>query len=231
MSTQGVAPTAEVVVHGRHTDLTDRFRDHASQAAQKLDRFGIPLQRIDIEITHEHNPRIADRAFKVEFTCRGNGTIVRAEASAGHDLTALDRAVDRIEQQLRKAADRRHSRLRRAGKEVPVPPLQEPQPPASPNTHEAASTDLAPDVVYAEGPVVVREKNHVTRPMTVEQALEALEAVDHDFFLFHDVSTGQAAVVYRRRGYDYGLLRVTVNQESGDQESGSAESGGHHRAD
>lgn len=215
MSTQGVAPSAEVVVHGRHTDLTDRFRDHAAEAAGKLDRFGIPLQRIDIEITHEHNPRNADRAFKVEFTCRGNGTVVRAEASAGHDLTALDRAVDRIEQQLRKAADRRHSRLRRAGKEVPVPPLQIPDQQLDHSVEVESSPDHAPDVVFADGPVVVREKNHVTQPMTVEQALDAMEAVDHDFFLFHDVSTGQAAVVYRRRGYDYGLLRVTVNGDAG----------------
>ncbi len=211
MSTQGEAPSTEVVVHGRHTDLTDRFRDHSAEAAGKLDRFGIPLQRIDIEITHEHNPRNADRAFKVEFTCRGNGTVVRAEASAGHDLTALDRAVDRIEQQLRKAADRRHSRLRRAGKEVPVPPLQVPEQPSEELLEVDSASDLAPDVVFADGPVVVREKNHVTEPMTVEQALDSMEAVDHDFFLFHDVSTDQAAVVYRRRGYDYGLLRVTVN--------------------
>lgn len=221
MSAQGLAPSAEVVVHGRHTDLTDRFRDHAAEAAGKLDRFGIPLQRIDIEITHEHNPRNADGAFKVEFTCRGNGTVVRAEASAGHDLTALDRAVDRIEQQLRKAADRRHSRLRRAGKEVPVPPLQAPEQPSEDSLVVEPVLALAPDIVFSDGPIVVREKNHVTQPMTVEQALDAMEAVDHDFFLFHDVSTDQAAVVYRRRGYDYGLLRVTVNEDSG----------GSHRAD
>jgi hypothetical protein len=97
------------------------------------------------------------------------------------------------------------------------------------NAQEASSGDLAADVVYAEGPVVVREKNHDTRPMTVEQALEALEAVDHDFFLFHDVSTDQAAVVYRRRGYDYGLLRVTINESN--EQAASEPSDGHHRTE
>ena len=198
----------EVVVHGRHTDLTDRFRDHAAEAAGKLDRFGIPLQRVDVEITHEHNPRNTDRAFKVEFTCRGNGHIVRAEAAADHDLTALDRAVDRIEQRLRREADRKQARYRRAGKEIPVPPLEADLPAAVDAEEPAKPTD--PDVVYADGPVVVREKTHAASPMTVEEALDAMEAVDHDFYMFLDAATGAPAVVYRRRGYAYGLIRLAT---------------------
>ncbi len=209
MTTMGTS-TTEVVVHGRHTDLTDRFREHAAEAATKLDRFGIPLQRVDVEITHEHNPRNSDRAFKVEFTCRGNGHIVRAEAAADHDLTALDRAVDRIEQRLRREADRKHAQYRRAAKEIPVPPLEQ-QAPAS--VEESLGEDVAsgPDVVFADGPVVVREKTHTANPMSVEEALDAMEAVDHDFFMFVDAATQEPAVVYRRRGYDYGLIRLDVD--------------------
>lgn len=204
MTTMGTSAT-EVVVHGRHTDLTDRFREHAAEAALKLDRFGIPLQRVDVEITHEHNPRNADRAFKVEFTCRGNGHIVRAEAAADHDLTALDRAVDRIEQRLRREADRKQTRYRRASKEIPVPPLGQDGPAPAEETPPVAT---GPDVVFADGPVVVREKTHDAQPMSVEEALDALEAVDHDFFMFIDVATQEPAVVYRRRGYAYGLIRL-----------------------
>lgn len=207
MSTMGGSAT-EVVVHGRHTDLTDRFREHAAEAAGKLDRFGIPLQRIDVEITHEHNPRNADRAFKVEFTCRGNGHIVRAEAAADRDLTALDRAVDRIEQRLRREADRKQARYRRASREIPVPPL-EADTPAEPEA-QAPVTPTDPDVVYADGPVVVREKTHAAGPMTVEEALDAMEAVDHDFYMFLDAATDAPAVVYRRRGYAYGLIRLST---------------------
>ncbi len=207
MSTMGGSAT-EVVVHGRHTDLTDRFREHAAEAAGKLDRFGIPLQRIDVEITHEHNPRNADRAFKVEFTCRGNGHIVRAEAAADRDLTALDRAVDRIEQRLRREADRKQARYRRASRQIPVPPL-EGDIPAEPEA-QAPVTPTDPDVVYADGPVVVREKTHAASPMTVEEALDAMEAVDHDFYMFLDAATDAPAVVYRRRGYAYGLIRLST---------------------
>lgn len=212
MTSSGTSST-EIVVHGRHTDLTDRFREHAAESAEKLERFGVPLQRVDVEITHEHNPRNVDRAFKVEFTCRGNGSIVRAEATADHDLTALDRAVDRIEQRLRRAADRKQTRYRRASRDVIVPPLEAPATAAEP---EVPTTPDDPDVVFADGPVVVREKTHVGTPMSVEEALDAMEAVDHDFFMFHDVSTDSVAVVYRRRGYDYGLLRLSVDEGRGD---------------
>lgn len=198
----------EVVVHGRHTDLTDRFRDHAAEAAGKLDRFGIPLQRVDVEITHEHNPRNADRAFKVEFTCRGNGHIVRAEAAADRDLTALDRAVDRIEQRLRREADRKQARYRRASREIPVPPLEADAP--AQTQAQAPVAQIDPDVVFADGPVVVREKTHAASPMTVEEALDAMEAVDHDFYMFLDAATDAPAVVYRRRGYAYGLIRLST---------------------
>ena len=57
MTVHSTIDPAEIIIRGRHTDLTDRFRLHAAEAAEKLDRFGIPLQRIEIEITHEHNPR------------------------------------------------------------------------------------------------------------------------------------------------------------------------------
>ena len=67
------------------------------------------------------------------------------------------------------------------------------------------------DVIYAEGPVVVREKTHSTQAMTVEQALDAMELVGHDFYLFLDAATGKPSVVYRRRGYDYGLIRLEVD--------------------
>jgi ribosomal subunit interface protein len=209
MSTMGGSAT-EVVVHGRHTDLTDRFREHAAEAAGKLDRFGIPLQRVDVEITHEHNPRNSDRAFKVEFTCRGNGHIVRAEAAADRDLTALDRAVDRIEQRLRREADRKQARYRRAAREIPVPPLEAAPPGGSQDAGDSSAPTTDPDVVYADGPVVVREKTHPATPMTVEEALDAMEAVDHDFYMFWDVAEGAPAVVYRRRGYAYGLIRLST---------------------
>ena len=59
-----------------------------------------------------------------------------------------------------------------------------------------------------ESPVVVREKVHAAAPMTLDDALFEMELVGHDFYLFTDAGTGRPSVVYKRRGYDYGVIRL-----------------------
>jgi ribosomal subunit interface protein len=73
---------------------------------------------------------------------------------------------------------------------------------------EASVSGLVPIQMEGEGPLVVREKMHVSHPMTIDQALLEMELVGHDFFLFHDRDCDRFSVVYRRRGYDYGVIRL-----------------------
>jgi ribosomal subunit interface protein len=73
---------------------------------------------------------------------------------------------------------------------------------------EAAASGLVPIQMEGEGPLVVREKFHDSRPMTIDQALFEMELVGHDFYAFHDSQCGKFSVVYRRRGYDYGVIRL-----------------------
>jgi ribosomal subunit interface protein len=73
---------------------------------------------------------------------------------------------------------------------------------------EASVSGLVPIQMEGEGPLVVREKVHISRPMTIDQALLEMELVGHDFFLFHDSGCDRFSVVYRRRGYDYGVIRL-----------------------
>lgn len=199
----------DVVVRGRHLDLSQRFRVHTEDKLSRVEKFGVPLTRIDVEVSKESNPRLADRAFEVELTCRGKGPVIRAEASAQDKYAALDLAYARLEERLRRAADKR-----RAGRRSPA--LATAGAPGAP-VEVVAEEDVLDEeplpegVVYAEGPVLVREKTHEGGPMTVEQALHALELVGHDFYLFTDAATGQPSVVYRRRGYDYGLIRLAAD--------------------
>jgi ribosomal subunit interface protein len=65
-----------------------------------------------------------------------------------------------------------------------------------------------PIQMEGDGPVVVREKYHAAMPMSIDQALLEMELVGHDFFLFRDQACGHASVVYRRHGYQYGLIRL-----------------------
>jgi ribosomal subunit interface protein len=193
----------DIVVRGRHVDLSQRFRDHVTDKLGRVDRFGVTLSRVDVEVTKESNPRQSERAFEVELTCVGRGPVIRAEAAAPDKYAALDLAYGRLEERLRRAADRRNGKYRKSSvvprviEEVVAEEL------------EAIPDDVEADVVYEDGPIVVRDKTHPSTPMTVAEALHALELVGHDFFLFHDVDTGLPTVVYKRRGYDYGLLRIS----------------------
>ena len=194
----------DIVVRGRHLDLSQRFRDHVTDKLERVDRFGVTLSRVDVEVTKESNPRQSERAFEVELTCVGRGPVIRAEAAAADKYAALDLAYGRLEERLRRAADRRNGKYRKSSV---VPRVIEE---VVAEEIEAIPDDVEADVVYEDGPIVVRDKTHPSTPMTVAEALHALELVGHDFFLFHDVDTGLPTVVYKRRGYDYGLLRISV---------------------
>jgi ribosomal subunit interface protein len=198
-----MSSTVDIVVRGRHLDLSQRFREHVSGKFDRVDRFGVGLSRIDVEVSKESNPRLADRAFEVELTCLGRGPVIRAEAHADDKYAALDVAYGRLEERLRRAAERRRARHKKGG----VPPVS----PDEVAVVDDTNTDVVvvdADVVYEDGPVVVREKTHSSAPMSVPDALHAMELVGHDFFLFLDVDTEAPTVVYKRRGYDYGLLRL-----------------------
>lgn len=215
----------DIVVKSRHVDLSARFREHVGEKLARVGKFGVPLRRIDVEVSKETNPRMADRAFEVELTCRGKGPVIRAEAAAPDKYAALDRAYTRLEERLRRQADRhRFHRHGKATQRLAATPWEMDEGGAdasdvSPGAVEAgelaASGTSEETPVFEAGPVVVREKVHQAEPMTVEQALTEMELVGHDFFLFIEIESSLPSVVYRRRGYDYGLIRVDTAGTSG----------------
>ncbi len=188
----------DIVVKGRHLDLSERFREHVVDKLAKVERLDAGLQRVDVEVSKETNPRLADRAFRVELTCRSRGPVIRAEAATDDKYGALDVAYAKLEARLRRNADRRsnwnrHEKAAAAesGKLAAVPHLVEPDDQWS---------------VPETGPMIVREKSHPAKPMTLDQALYEMELVGHDFFLFINSANARPSVVYRRRAYDYGVI-------------------------
>lgn len=206
---RGTAP--DIIVRGRQMDVSERLRGHVGQRLDRIERFGIDIMRVDVEVTHHTNPRMADRAYTVELTCRVVGPVVRAEAHASDPYAAVDLAADHLSQRLQRAADRRRDRAQ--SRRRPQPP--EPEPVAlavTPEPEHATAEPPTPDdadVVFEQGPIIVREKQHASAAMTIEDALDALESVGHDFYLFQDSATGLPSVVYRRHGWQYGLIRLT----------------------
>jgi ribosomal subunit interface protein len=212
----------DIVVRGRHAEVSERFREHVSHKLSKVERYDGKCHRIDVEISQESNPRRADDAVRVEITCHGRGPVVRGEAAASEKYAALDIAYARLEERLRRAADRRTDRMRKAkpptgqvgGVAAAEPGLLVVEAPidADETEDDAPVGGLAVD---GDGPLVVREKTHVAGPMTLDQALYEMELLGHDFFLFSDAATGLASVVYRRKGYDYGVLHLSVDPGAG----------------
>lgn len=201
----------DVVVTGRHCELSERFRDHVADKLGRLEKHDHRIMRVQVEVENERNPRQADRAVRIELTAYSKGPVIRAEAAAVDKMGALDLAVDKMAAQMRRANDRkiRSHRNRSANDELPMPAEA-----------EGVSEDVVTErkvgsmTVTGDGPPVVREKTHAARPMTLDQALYEMELVGHDFYLYVDQETQRPAVVYRRRGYDYGVISLEVESAS-----------------
>ncbi|WP_344590612.1 ribosome hibernation-promoting factor, HPF/YfiA family [Actinomadura vinacea] len=227
----------DIIVRGRHTDVNDRFRRHVDTKLAKIERLATKVRRVDVEVSQERNPRQADQRERVELTIRSRGPVIRAEAAADDRYGALDLALDKLESRLRRENDRRkvHHGSRAPAKLATMEALPDasadavPPPHPSPknasrtrsapaaedaaaDAYEAADTaadeHLVPIPMEGDGPLIVREKFHEAEPMGIEQALFEMELVGHDFFLFRDKAAGHPSVVYRRRGWDYGVIRL-----------------------
>jgi ribosomal subunit interface protein len=203
----------DVVVTGRHCEITDRYRDHVEEKLTRLEKHDHRIMRVQVELDCEPNPRQRDRAVRIELTAFSKGPVIRAEAAAADKMAALDLALDKMAAQMRRAADRRRVHH---GRHAPVSvgqALAEVDEDTAPTSDEALISErqVGPIAVTGDGPLVVREKTHPASPMTLDQALYEMELVGHDFYLFVDKESERPSVVYRRRGYDYGVISLDVD--------------------
>ena len=205
----------DVVVTSRNLEVSDRFRDHVEEKLSRLEKHDHRIIRLEVEVEKERNPRQQERAVSVQLTAFSKGPVVRAEAAADDKMAALDLAMDKMAAQMRRASDRK--RVHR-GRRTPVSVSQALADSGEAVNGSAASLEdgdeterqVASLTVTGEGPLVVREKHHSARPMGLGQALYEMELVGHDFFLFVDEDTKCPSVVYRRKGYDYGVITLDV---------------------
>ncbi|MFI5729356.1 ribosome hibernation-promoting factor, HPF/YfiA family [Kribbella sp. NPDC051587] len=206
----------DVVVKGHHCEVSDRFRQYVEEKLERIEKVDHRVLRCEVEVSQEKNPRQHDRAMRVELTMYTKGPVVRAEACGETKQAAFDVCLDRLSSQVRKAADRRRVHggrtpegLRHLNAKQPVtgndPVVEE-----TTAEDEVATYKVGSLTVTGDGPLVMREKTHTAKPMSLDQALYELELVGHDFYLFVDADDNQPSVVYRRRGYDYGVIRLAV---------------------
>lgn len=208
----------EINISARNLEVSDRFREYVLDRAHKVEQLAHRTQSLSIKVTR-HTHKTTGQEDQVELTVVEPGHVVRAEAHAGDKFAAFDIALGKLSERLRRMADR-HKVHRGQHRQASMGEM---------SSHDFAELDVHPvdaDVLlgtakagevagdaqvneYGESPVVIRRKEFAGKPMSVDDALYHMELVGHDFYLFHDIETDKPSVVYRRKGYNYGLLTLT----------------------
>jgi putative sigma-54 modulation protein len=199
----------QIRVSTRHTTVRDHERELIVDKIDRLGKYLPGMELAEVHFSAERNPRIADKEV-CEVTLKGHGHHVRCRANGPDHLTAVDRAIAKLENKLH----RLKTKLARK--------------PSHRDTSKAklwatATTDLpAAEVILADserGPdevidatgahpefKIVRTKKVEKLVLTAHEAAERMDLVSHDFYFFTNVETGRPAVVYIREDGDIGLI-------------------------
>jgi putative sigma-54 modulation protein len=174
----------EIQLFARNLEITPRLREYVETKVGKLDRYlDIDSARIDLAV---ENTRSSAHRQVAQLTVRTRGTILRVEERASDMFAAIDMALDKMRRQVSRYKKRRQNRRQRGG-EVPLEEGEE-----------------------AVGGEIVRVKRFELVPMTPSEAVEQMELLGHQFFVFFDADEGVVSVVYRRRDGNYGLIVPAV---------------------
>lgn len=199
----------DIVVTGRHCSISPELKELVTDRLATIERLRDRVIRVEVEFHASEGTRNPSDAVEVQLTLRSKGPVVRAEATANDKVAAFEQALDRLKTQLRKAADRRKThRGLRAASIAELPPIV---PADEPESDDVETQNVAGLVVTGDGPLVVREKEFEATPLTLAQALDEMELVGHDFFLYQDAESGKPSVVYRRKAYNYGVIHLNVS--------------------
>uniref|UniRef100_B8HK26 Ribosome hibernation promoting factor n=1 Tax=Cyanothece sp. (strain PCC 7425 / ATCC 29141) TaxID=395961 RepID=B8HK26_CYAP4 len=183
----------KLVIHGKNIEITDAIRDYVQQKIEKAaNHFQNLTTEIDVHLSVARNPRINPKQT-AEVTIYTNGSVIRAEESSENLYASIDLVSDKIARQLRKFKERRQDKHSRS-KEEPVVSVP-------------LVTDLTGDRTPELPEEVVRTKYFAMPPMTLREALEQLELVDHDFYMFRNAETGEINVIYERNHGGYGVIQ------------------------
>jgi putative sigma-54 modulation protein len=174
----------ELTITGKNMEVSDRIREYVERKAERLDRYLRDIEDASLELTKASAKSAQDRHI-AQMTVRVKGTILRAEETASDVFTAFDAVLDKMYRQIMRYKTRRRGRGRPQEEEL-LPPIEE---------YEEETPRQ-----------IVRTKSFLVLPMDEEEAVEQMELLGHDFFLFLNANTGELNIIYRRRDGDYGLI-------------------------
>lgn len=169
-----------IIITGKNMEIGDVLREYVEKKIRKLNRYLPAASEARVELAFE-GTKDAEHSQVAQITLRSKGAILRSEERSADIFASVDAALDRIHRQIIRYKEKRYHRGRGPEKGLLLPEEEEP-------------------------PRIVRTKRFPVRPMDEEEAIEQMELLGHDFFLFFNVSTGQMNVLYRRRNGNYGLI-------------------------
>ena len=219
----------DIHVVGRHTKVAEEFRAKVLEKLKKIETLDPSATRIDVHVVHERSPHMVAERERIELTVYGRGPVIRTEAAADDRVVALELASDRLLERIRKLHERRahrHQGKVGVGHAAGLTVVGEPQadlgdrpgerPRVSVEPWEGAPEGATTEIPLAGTPIIIRSKTHTGVPMTTPDAIDQMELVGHDFFLFHDSESGLPSAVYRRRGWTYGVIHLEAGAEGAD---------------
>ncbi|MBE9177277.1 ribosome-associated translation inhibitor RaiA [Oculatella sp. LEGE 06141] len=185
----------KLVIQGKNIEITDAIREYVHQKIEKaVNHFQALTTEVDVHLSVARNPRINPKQT-AEVTIYTNGSVVRAEESSENLYASIDLVANKISRQLRKYKEKRQNKLQSTVKTAEV--LDEA--PIASDLTNGRTPELPPEVV--------RTKYFAMPPMSIQEALEQLELVDHDFYMFCNVETGEINVIYERNHGGYGVIQ------------------------
>jgi len=184
----------KLVIHGKNIEITDAIREYVHQKIEKaVSHFQSITNEVDVHLSVARNPRINPRQA-AEVTIYANGSVIRAEESSENLYASIDLVADKIARQLRKYKERRQDQKTHA---LPTETV----------VAESVVTDLIGDRTPELPNEVVRTKYFSMPPMTLPEALEQLQLVGHDFYMFRNAETNEINVIYERNHGGYGVIQ------------------------
>jgi putative sigma-54 modulation protein len=198
----------KLLIQGNNIAVTESIHDYVEQKIEKaVKHFQNITSKVDVHLSVARNSRI-ERKHKAEVTVFANGTVIRAQEGSESLYASIDMVADKIARQLRKYKEK-HLAKNVHGYEKPDNIVED---------DTVTKTELNSDRIPELPAKVVRSKYFAMPPMTTEEALDQLQLVDHDFYMFQNSETGEINVIYSRNHGGYGVIqpRVDSNARQGD---------------
>jgi len=182
----------ELIVKSRNGKVSERQQVYIKEKLGKLERYLDKISKVTVEVTEEQR-RTDNNTHRAQVTLVGeHGILLRAEQRSSDLKAAIDIVHDSLQRQIERYKDKhwRRGKLRRQGNEIVE---------ATPETTVAVASD-------DHRPRIVRTKEFQVKPMFSDEAVEQMELLGHDFFVFRDAGSSQINVLYRREDGNYGLI-------------------------